>query len=730
MCDVHNEKQVNNCGCKNHGHSHENHHEEPKKEHKHEHGCGCGHHREKEYGCGCDHHHEKEHGCGCGHDHEHGGDIEGKEIAKIFLAAVFLVAAIFVGKYSIELSDKFSISLGTVETVSLLLYLISYFIVGGEVVKTAVKNICKGKVFDENFLMALATVGAFFIGEYPEAVAVMMFYQVGEMFQDYAVGKSRKSISALMDIRPEVAYVKLHDGTVVKKEPSEVRIGEIIVVKPGEKVALDGKLAKGEGTIDTMALTGESLPREVFVGDDIISGSISVSGILEIEVMKEFSQSTVSKILELVENASNKKADSEKFITKFARYYTPVVVVIALLLAVIPPCVEIFGMGGGATTDVWYKWLYRALSFLVISCPCALVISVPLSFFAGIGGASANGILIKGSTYMEALAKTGVVVFDKTGTLTKGNFKVVNIVPYKTENELKILKSATIAELYSNHPIGLSLKETYKNRELEHSDVLESIEALELKIDSSNFEEISGYGIKAVADGQIIYAGNHKLMDKIGVAYDVCTELGTIVYVAVGHSENDINYIGAIVISDEIKEDASAAISGLKKMGIDKTVILTGDRKNIAEYVGNNLGVTDIYSELLPGDKVDRLEELLNMATSEKKVAFAGDGINDAPVLARADIGIAMGGLGQDAAIEAADVVIMDDKPSSIVKAIKMAKKTLKIVKQNIVFAIGVKVLVLLLAAVGVASMWYAVFADVGVCVIAILNALRAMKCK
>ena len=742
MCDVHNEKKVNNCGCKNHGHSHENHHEEPKKEHKHEHSCGCDHHHEKEHGCGCDHHHEEkhscgnnhhheeEHGCGCGHDHEHGGDIEGKEIAKIFLAAVFLVAAIFVGKYSIELSDKFSISLGTVETVSLLLYLISYFTVGGEVVKTAVKNICKGKVFDENFLMALATVGAFFIGEYPEAVAVMMFYQVGEMFQDYAVGKSRKSISALMDIRPEVAYVKLHDGTVVKKEPSEVRIGEIIVVKPGEKVALDGKLAKGEGTIDTMALTGESLPREVFVGDDIISGSISVSGVLEIEVMKEFSQSTVSKILELVENASNKKADSEKFITKFARYYTPVVVVIALLLAVIPPCVEIFGMGGGATTDVWYKWLYRALSFLVISCPCALVISVPLSFFAGIGGASANGILIKGSTYMEALAKTGVVVFDKTGTLTKGNFKVVNIVPYKTENELKILKSATIAELYSNHPIGLSLKETYKNRALEHSDVLESIEALELKIDSSNFEEISGYGIKAVADGQIIYAGNHKLMDKIGVAYDVCIELGTIVYVAVGHSENDINYIGAIVISDEIKEDASAAISGLKKMGIDKTVILTGDRKNIAEYVGNNLGVTDIYSELLPGDKVDRLEELLNMATSEKKVAFAGDGINDAPVLARADIGIAMGGLGQDAAIEAADVVIMDDKPSSIVKAIKMAKKTLKIVKQNIVFAIGVKVLVLLLAAVGVASMWYAVFADVGVCVIAILNALRAMKCK
>ena len=691
MCEVHNDKKVNNDNGK----------------------CCCH-----------DHHHEEEYGCGCGHDHEHGGEIEGKEIGKIFLAAAVLVIAIFVGKYAVNLSDRFSIRLGTVETISLILYLVSYFTVGGEVVRTAVKNICKGKVFDENFLMALATVGAFFIGEYPEAVAVMMFYQVGEMFQSYAVGKSRKSISALMDIRPDVAYVKLNDGSLVKKEPSEVRIGEIIVVKPGEKVALDGKLAKGEGTIDTMALTGESLPREVFVGDDIISGSVSVSRVLEIEVMKEFGQSTVSKILELVENASSKKADSEKFITKFARYYTPVVVVIALILAVIPPLVE-----GAYVMDIWYKWLYRALSFLVISCPCALVISVPLSFFAGIGGASANGILIKGSTYMEALAKTGVVVFDKTGTLTKGNFKVVNIKPYASENELRVLKFATIAELYSNHPIGLSLKEAYKNRALENNGELESLDALELSINSDSFEEISGYGIKTVADGQIIYAGNHKLMDKIGVAYDICTELGTIVYVAIGDKEDSLKYIGAIVISDEIKDDAKDAILGLKKVGIDKTVILTGDRKNIAEYVGNSLGVTDIYSELLPGDKVDRLEEIIATASSEKKVAFVGDGINDAPVLARADIGIAMGGLGQDAAIEAADVVIMD-KPSSIVKAIKMAKKTLKIVKQNIVFAIGVKVLVLLLAAVGVASMWYAVFADVGVCVIAILNALRAMKCK
>ena len=385
MCEVHNDKKVNNDNGK----------------------CCCH-----------DHHHEEEYGCGCGHDHEHGGEIEGKEIGKIFLAAAVLVIAIFVGKYAVNLSDRFSISLGTVETISLILYLVSYFTVGGEVVRTAVKNICKGKVFDENFLMALATVGAFFIGEYPEAVAVMMFYQVGEMFQSYAVGKSRKSISALMDIRPDVAYVKLNDGSLVKKEPSEVRIGEIIVVKPGEKVALDGKLAKGEGTIDTMALTGESLPREVFVGDDIISGSVSVSRVLEIEVMKEFGQSTVSKILELVENASSKKADSEKFITKFARYYTPVVVVIALILAVIPPLVE-----GAYVMDIWYKWLYRALSFLVISCPCALVISVPLSFFAGIGGASANGILIKGSTYMEALAKTGVVVFDKTGTYKGGKYR-------------------------------------------------------------------------------------------------------------------------------------------------------------------------------------------------------------------------------------------------------------------------------------------------------------------
>ena len=712
-----------------------NHNEEAKKEHNHndkkscccchEHKNGESHHEEHKSTHEHEHHDDHDHGCGCGHDHEHGGNIEGKEIGKIFLAAAFLVFAIFVGKYATDLSNKYGISLGTVETVSLVLYLVAYFTVGGEVVRTAVKNISKGKIFDENFLMAVATVGAFFIGEYPEAVAVMMFYQVGELFQSYAVGKSRKSITALMDIRPDVAYVKLHDGTVVKKDPSEVRIGEIIVVKPGEKVALDGKLAKGEGAIDAMALTGESLPREVYVGDEIISGSISVSGVLEIEVMKEFGQSTVSKILELVENASQKKAESERFISKFARYYTPVVVVVAVLLAIIPSCIE-----GVGVAEVWSKWLYRALSFLVISCPCALVISVPLGFFAGIGGASANGILIKGSSFVESLAKLGTVVFDKTGTLTKGNFKVTNIVPYGNESELKILKCATIAELYSNHPIGLSLKEAYKNRVLDGVDGLESLEELEKKVNNSDYEEISGYGIKATVEGQIIYVGNHKLMDKFGVSFESCDDLGTIVYVAAEESDGYIRCIGAIVIADEIKGDSKDAINGLKSLGVEKTVMLTGDRAGIAKHVADAIGITDVYSELLPGDKVDRLEDVLSGVKEGEKVAFVGDGINDAPVLARADIGIAMGGLGQDAAIEAADVVIMDDKPSSIVKAIKIAKKTMSIVKQNIIFAIGVKVSVLFLAAFGIASMWYAVFADVGVCVIAILNALRAMRYK
>ena len=683
------------------------------------------HNHEHKNGKSCCCKEEEASGCGCGHNHEHGGEVDKKEIGKIFLSAAFLIMAIFIGEYAAEFSVKYNISLGNMETISLVLYLISYFIVGGEVVKAAVKNICKGKVFDENFLMALATIGAFFIREYPEAVAVMMLYQIGELFQDYAVGKSRKSISKLMDIRPDIAYVRLDDGTVIEKNPEDVRIGEIIVVKPGEKVALDGKLAKGQGTVDVMALTGESLPREVYVGDDIISGSVSVSGVLEIEVTKEFGQSTVSKVLELVENASQKKADSEKFITKFAKYYTPVVVIVAVLLVVIPSCVE-----GVSDTLVWSKWLYRALSFLVISCPCALVISVPLSFFAGIGGASANGVLIKGSSYMEILANVKAVVFDKTGTLTKGNFKVDNVELYNENSELDILKYATIAEVNSNHPIAISLREAYKIKTLEGSFNLEALEDIEKKVDNNNYEEIAGYGIKATYNGEIIYVGNSKLMDRLDISYEASAQLGTVVYVAVGDREDNIRYMGAIVIADEIKEDSKDAIKMLKKAGVNRTVMLTGDRKNIAEHVGGFLGITDIYSELLPGDKVERLEEILASVEADDKVAFVGDGINDAPVLARADVGIAMGGLGQDAAIEAADVVIMDDKPSNISKAINISKKTLRIVKQNIAFAIGIKVIVMIMAAFGMASMWYAVFADVGVCFIAILNAMRAMKYK
>lgn len=683
------------------------------KSHKHHHEGHEHHHHGHEH-----YHEEHEHsGCGCGHDHEHGGNIEKKDIAKLFLAGAILIAAIFAGEYAKELSDMIKLSLGTVETVSLLLFLVSYFTVGGEVVKTAVKNISKGRVFDENFLMSVATIGAFFVGEYPEAVAVMMFYQVGEMFQSYAVGKSRKSITALMDIRPDVAFVKLDDGSVVKKEPKDVRIGEILVVKPGEKVALDGKLAKGEGTIDTMALTGESLPREVEAGDTIISGSISINGVLEIEVEKEFSQSTVSKILEMVENANSKKAESEKFITKFARYYTPIVVYMALALAVIPPL--FIGISDSA---VWSEWIYRALNFLVISCPCALVISVPLSFFAGLGGASSQGILIKGSNYIEALAKVDTLVFDKTGTLTKGNFKVTRLNTEDGVTEAELLNKAATAEHFSNHPIALSILNELKEK---NAEAFKNIMAM---ADAAGYEEIAGHGIKANVNGETIYAGSSRLMSKFAIEYALCDALGTVVYIAVEKKAEAIRYMGSIVIEDEIKEDAKAAIEGLAGIGVSKTVMLTGDKKNIAEHVAGKLGVSEVHGELLPADKVSWVEKLLDGRKQGTKLAFVGDGINDAPVLARADIGIAMGGVGQDAAIEAADVVLMDDKPSNIVKAIRIARKTLGIVKQNIVFAIAVKVGVLVLAALGIASMWYAVFADVGVCVIAILNALRAMK--
>ena len=707
---------------KEHNHEHDNIHN-----HNHEEHCCCcgGEHEEEKHShesndehCRCDDDHDDDCGCGCGHDHEHGENIDRKDIAKIFLAAAFFVVAIFTEKYAKNLADMIKISLGTAESISLIFYLLSYFTVGGEVVKTAAKNICRGKVFDENFLMSIATIGAFFVGEYPEAVVVMMLYQIGEMFQSYAVGKSRKSITALMDIRPDVAYVKLNDGSVVKREPKDVKIGEIIVVKPGEKVALDGKLAKGEGTIDTTALTGESLPREVSVGDNIISGSISVSGVLEIEVSKEFGQSTVSKILELVENASKKKSQSEQFITKFARYYTPAVVFIAIALAIIPPCVE-----GAALAAVWEKWIYRALSFLVISCPCALVISVPLSFFAGIGGASSRGILIKGSSYLEQLAKCSTVVFDKTGTLTKGNFKVTEIHPVSKDagNETELLIKVARAELFSNHPIAISLKNELKERnEAIYDEMVKNS-------DSNGYEEISGHGIKAETGGEIIYAGSHRLMEKFGIQYTPADALGTIVYVAY-QKGTDIEYQGYIVISDEIKDDSKEAISGLGNIGIDRLVMLTGDKNNIAAHVGEQLGIGEIHGELLPADKVEWVEKLMESKKDDERVAFVGDGINDAPVLARADIGIAMGGLGQDAAIEAADVVLMDDKPSNIVKAIKIARKAIRIVKENIVFAIAVKIGVLILAALGIASMWYAVFADVGVCVIAIINALRAMR--
>lgn len=696
------------CCCKKH--SYENHAEECRDEH-----CHC-HNEHKHEGHGHHHHHDHV-SCGCGHDHEHGGDVDKRDIAKIFLAAAIFIAAIFVGEYAKTLADMMNISLGTMETVSLVLYLIAYFTVGGEVVRTAVKNISRGKVFDENFLMGIATVGAFFVGEYPEAVAVMMFYQIGELFQSYAVGKSRKSITSLMDIRPDVAYVKLNDGSIVKREPKEVRIGEIIVVKPGEKVALDGKLARGEGAVDTMALTGESLPREVEVGDKIISGSISVNGVLEIEVEKKFGQSTVSKILELVESASSKKAESEKFISKFARYYTPIVVFMALALAIIPPL--FIGVTSG---EVWSDWVYRALNFLVISCPCALVISVPLSFFGGLGGASSNGILIKGSNYIEALAKCDTIVFDKTGTLTKGNFKVTGINPANGIMETELLKKAAIAECFSNHPIALSIVKELKLKDME------AYETIKAKAEAAGYEEISGHGIRTNAEGETIYAGSSRLMDKYGIEFTSCDALGTIVYVAVEEGISGIRYIGAIVIEDEIKEDSAEAISGLAGIGVSKTVMLTGDKKNIAEHVAGMLGVSEVHGELLPADKVSWVERLLEGKKQGTRLAFVGDGINDAPVLARADIGIAMGGMGQDAAIEAADVVLMDDKPSNIVKAIRIARKTLNIVKQNIVFVIAVKALVLVLAAFGIASMWYAVFADVGVCVIAILNALRAMR--
>lgn len=587
------------------------------------------------------------------------------------------------------------------EWLQIALFIIGYIIVGGDVVKRAVKNIFKGQVFDENFLMSIATIGAFFIGEYPEGVAVMLFYQVGELFQSYAVGKSRKSIASLMDIRPDYANVKKGDE-LVKVDPDEVQIGDIIVIKAGEKIPLDGKVIEGSSMIDTSALTGESVPREVEVGSDILSGCININGVITAEVTKEFGESTVSKILDLVENASSKKSNSEQFITKFARYYTPVVVIIAVFLAIIPPLV----IDGATFSD----WIYRALAFLVVSCPCALVISIPLSFFGGIGGASKKGVLVKGSNYLEALAETEIVVFDKTGTLTKGVFNVQEIHPEGVSKE-ELLELTAHAESYSNHPISLSLKRAY-SKEIDNGRI-------------SDVEEISGHGVIATVDGKKVMAGNIKLMKMMDIPYFKGELIGTIVHVAVNNK-----YIGYIVIADEVKEDSAQAIKELKAANIKQTVMLTGDNKSIGSKVAKELGLDKVYAELLPADKVEKLEELFSQKSKKGKLAFVGDGINDAPVLARADIGIAMGGLGSDAAIEAADVVIMTDEPSKIATTMKISKKTLKIAHQNIVFAIGIKIIVLILSAFGITTMWAAIFADVGVTIIAVLNAFRALNVK
>lgn len=587
------------------------------------------------------------------------------------------------------------------EWLQIALFIISYIIVGGDVVKRAVKNIFKGQVFDENFLMSIATIGAFFIGEYPEGVAVMLFYQVGELFQSYAVGKSRKSIASLMDIRPDYANVKKGDE-LVKVDPDEVQIGDIIVIKAGEKIPLDGKVIEGSSMIDTSALTGESVPREVEVGSDILSGCININGVITAEVTKEFGESTVSKILDLVENASSKKSNSEQFITKFARYYTPVVGIIAVFLAIIPPLV----IDGATFSD----WIYRALAFLVVSCPCALVISIPLSFFGGIGGASKKGVLVKGSNYLEALAETEIVVFDKTGTLTKGVFNVQEIHPEGVSKE-ELLELTAHAESYSNHPISLSLKRAY-SKEIDNGRI-------------SDVEEISGHGVIATVDGKKVMAGNIKLMKMMDIPYFKGELIGTIVHVAVNNK-----YIGYIVIADEVKEDSAQAIKELKEANIKQTVMLTGDNKSIGSKVAKELGLDKVYAELLPADKVEKLEELFSQKSKKGKLAFVGDGINDAPVLARADIGIAMGGLGSDAAIEAADVVIMTDEPSKIATTMKISKKTLKIAHQNIVFAIGIKIIVLILSAFGITTMWAAIFADVGVTIIAVLNAFRALNVK
>lgn len=585
------------------------------------------------------------------------------------------------------------------------LFMIPYLVIGYDILKKAFKGILNKQVFDENFLMAVATVGAILLGDYSEGVAVMLFYQIGELFQSYAVGKSRRNISELMDIRPDYANIE-KDGTLEQVDPDEVEIGTIIVVQPGEKVPIDGVITEGTSTLNTSALTGESLPRDAKAGDEVISGCINMTGLLKIRTTKEFGESTVSKILELVENSSSRKSKSENFISKFAKYYTPAVCYGALALAFIPPIVLLI-MGKPA---MWGDWIYRALTFLVISCPCALVISIPLSFFAGIGGASNQGILVKGSNYLETLAQTKYVVFDKTGTMTQGVFEVSGIHHNEMPDE-KLLEYAALAECSSSHPISKSLQKAY-GKPIDRNRV-------------TDIEEISGNGVIAKVDGISVAAGNTKLMNRLGIAYQDCHHVGTVVHMAI-----DGKYAGHILISDIIKPHAKEAIAELKKAGISKTVMLTGDSKRVADQVAEELGIQEVYSELLPADKVFRVEELLNQKSEKDKLAFVGDGINDAPVLSRADIGIAMGALGSDAAIEAADIVLMDDDPLKISKAIKIARKCIRIVYENIYFAIGIKILCLILGALGIANMWVAIFADVGVMILAVLNAIRTLFVK
>lgn len=586
------------------------------------------------------------------------------------------------------------------------LFMIPYLVIGYDILKKAGKGIMNRQVFDENFLMAVATVGAILLGDYKEGVSVMLFYQIGELFQSYAVGKSRRNISDLMDIRPDYANIE-KDGKLEQVDPDEVEIGSIIVVQPGEKVPIDGIVVEGSSTLNTSALTGESVPQDAKCGDEIVSGCINMSGVLKIQTTKEFGESTVSKILDLVENASSQKSRSENFISKFAKYYTPAVCYGAVALAVLPPLVRMLFMG---LSPEWGDWIYRALTFLVISCPCALVISIPLSFFAGIGGASKAGVLVKGSNYLETLSQTKYVVFDKTGTMTQGVFEVSGVHHNEME-EAKLLEYAVLAECSSSHPISKSLQKAY-GKEIDRSRV-------------TDIEEISGNGVTAKVDGVSVAAGNEKLMEKLGIEFVACSHVGTVVHMAV-----DGKYAGHILISDTVKPHAKQAIKELKKCGVKKTIMLTGDRKNVADYVAKDLGIQEVYSELLPGDKVSKVEALLANKTEKEKLAFVGDGINDAPVLSRADVGIAMGAMGSDAAIEAADIVLMDDDPLKIATAIHIARKCIRIVYENIYFAIGIKLICLLLGALGIANMWMAIFADVGVMVIAVLNAIRALFVK